>query len=67
MGDFNGSSAYRLTDLIHTEAKRLENIIVDTDGLKEVHPFGLDIFKHNIKKEGLQIKFLGRFKSIFDF
>lgn len=31
MGDFDGSSAYRLTDLIHTEGKRLGNIIVDTD------------------------------------
>lgn len=67
MGDFDGSSAYRLTNLIHAEGKNPGNIIVDTDGLKEVHPFGLDIFKHNIKKKGLKIKFIGRFKSAFDY
>jgi len=66
MGDFDGSSAYRLTNLINTEGKRLGNVIIDTDGLREVHSFGLDIFKHNLKKVGLNIKFLGRFKRTFD-
>jgi anti-anti-sigma regulatory factor len=66
MGDFDGSSAYKLTGLLKQEGKGLSNIVIDTDGLSEVHPFGREIFNNNIKKLGINIKYLGRFKNAFD-
>ncbi|HHP7235206.1 MAG TPA: hypothetical protein ACFCUC_11300 [Desulfobacterales bacterium] len=65
-GDFDGSSAYGLTNLLEREGKGLSNIVIDTDGLSEVHPFGREVFNSNIKKLGIHIKYLGRFKSAFD-
>lgn len=66
MGDFDGSSAYRLTNILKQEGKGLSNIVIDTDGLSEVRPFGRQIFHNNIKKLGIHIKYLGRFKRSFD-
>lgn len=69
IGDFDGSSAYRLTNLMKKEGIDFRKIVVDTNGLKEVYPFGRDIFRNNIKditNKGVNVSFLGRFKSVFE-
>jgi len=67
-GDFDGESAYRLTDIIDKEGKRLGKIVIDTNGLETIHPFGRDLFNtrtRSIRSQGVHIKFLGKFEPDF--
>jgi len=67
-GDFDGESAYRLTDIIDKEGKRLGKIVIDTSGLESIHPFGRDLFNtrtRSIRNQGVHITFLGRFEQHF--
>jgi anti-anti-sigma regulatory factor len=66
MGDFDGTSAY---ELLHALAKcglGTSRIYIDTSSLKEVNPFGLQVFQDNLdllKGEHLELVFAGEHAS----
>ena len=43
-GDFDGSSAHELLNLLKNNSHDLVKIYIHTDDLKHIHPFGLNIF-----------------------
>ena len=45
-GDFDGTSAYQLIDAIKKVKGTAETIIIHTDRLVGIHPFGLHLFQH---------------------
>ena len=61
-GDFDGSSAYELTNTIKSFRKDFNEIFVDTNGLKTIHQFGRVVFEKNfngIKKQLKNLIFVG--------
>ena len=64
-GDLDGSSAYRLINLIEKDKHNIRKITIDTDALRHVHAFGSDLLETNmreLKNKGVDIVFIGRFK-----
>ena len=47
-GDFDGSSACELINVIKNHRNGSNKIFIDTDNLNTIHPFGMDIFKKNL-------------------
>jgi anti-anti-sigma regulatory factor len=48
-GSFDGSSACELANLLNNgNLHDTSKIRVDTDALKDVHPFGLDVLRHRL-------------------
>ena len=43
-GDFDGSSAHELLNLLKDKSHGTLKIQIHTDGLKQIHPFGLNTF-----------------------
>lgn len=61
-GDFDGSSAFELLDVVKKHGRALHKMFIHTDSLKAVHPFGPDVFKKNLsdlKGSSLQLFFTG--------
>ena len=53
-GDFDENSAHELINTLIEHSAGLWDIFIDTNNLKTIHPFGIDIFQKNlngIKKE----------------
>lgn len=44
-GDFDGISAHELLDMLKREGARYPKIFIDTGGMVDIHPFGVDVFK----------------------
>ncbi|MBI4772962.1 MAG: hypothetical protein HY788_02070 [Deltaproteobacteria bacterium] len=44
-GDFDGSSAYELINLLKTKRTRFSKVFIHTNGLKKVLPFGKEVFR----------------------
>jgi len=65
MGDFDGSSAWELlNDMIEKSRDNTSRILINTDGLKKVHPFGKAVFINqlsNVRRLNKDIFFLGRY------
>jgi hypothetical protein len=62
-GDFDGSSAWVLLNDMADMGANTRFIFIDTNGLKEVHPFGKAIFEKQIpsvKKSYTTLIFLGK-------
>ena len=55
-GDFDGSSAHELINVLLDHSRDCFDIFIDTDGLKSVHPFGIEVFKKNMGATMLTIK-----------
>lgn len=47
-GDFDGSSAYELLNAIRKRGGSVTRISINTDSLRNIHPFGKDIFHNNL-------------------
>ena len=47
-GDFDGSSAHELLNLLRKIFQSDNKILIHTEGLNHVYPFGLDIFHSNL-------------------
>ena len=43
-GDFDGSSAHELLNILKNNSYDTLKIYIQTDGLKHIHPFGLNTF-----------------------
>jgi len=63
MGDFDGSSAYELLNTLHSHHGRVDHMVVHTDGLSSIHPFGLGIFHKNCSAKILarHLTFTGKY------
>lgn len=46
-GDFDGSSAHELLNLLRKYWRSVSKIHIYTEGLNHIHPFGLNIFSKN--------------------
>jgi anti-anti-sigma regulatory factor len=68
-GDFDGSSACELMNLLNGgELFNSSKILVDTDSLKNVHPFGLNILHsrlHKLKSMKVPLIFTGKLSGRF--
>jgi hypothetical protein len=47
-GDFDGSSACELINVLKKYRNDSNQIHIDTNNLNIIHPFGMDVFKKNI-------------------
>jgi anti-anti-sigma regulatory factor len=47
-GDFDGSSACELINVLKNYRKGSNRIIIDTNNLNIIHSFGADVFKRNL-------------------
>ncbi len=67
-GNFDASSACELIDLLAERIKTTSKVAIDTDGLRTVNSFGLDVFlpwagrRNNTRAD---IEVTGRFSSVF--
>jgi anti-anti-sigma regulatory factor len=64
-GDLDGSSAYRLINLIEKDKHNINKIMIDTNALRRVHAFGSDLLEINmraLKNNGMDVVFIGPFK-----
>lgn len=49
-GDFDGSSAYELLETLKKYDSGSYQIFIDINDLKNIHPFGKDIFQKNLHR-----------------
>jgi len=47
-GDFDGSSACELINVLKNYRSGFNQIFIDTNNLNTPHPFGMDVFKRNL-------------------
>jgi hypothetical protein len=62
MGDFDGSSAFELLNIIKKSCKNVYRVIVHTNCLGNIIPFGRDVFQKNlslVKNLPIKIMFTG--------
>lgn len=68
-GDFDGTSAHELINTLHKYLASYPKIAIDTEGLKSVNAFGLDVFSIRLKllrRPYARIFFNGRYKTEFN-
>jgi anti-anti-sigma regulatory factor len=61
-GDFDGNSAHELINTLIEHNAGLWDIFIDTNNLKTIHPFGIDVFQNNlngIKRKLKNLIFVG--------
>ena len=51
-GDFDGTSAYELINVLNKYGKGFHEIFIDINDLKFIHPFGRDVFQKNLRSSG---------------
>ena len=67
-GDFDGSSAYELIIVLDESVKNTFKVAIDTDGLKTIDAFGLDVFLPRmsmLNNTRADIEVTGRFSGVF--
>ncbi len=47
-GDFDGSSAFELLNILKIHRNGSYQIFIDTNDLNTIHRFGMDVFKRNL-------------------
>jgi anti-anti-sigma regulatory factor len=65
-GDFDGTSAYELIDAIKKLPEDTLTLYIYTNGLKTIHPFGLDVFHkfmRSLNGQSAKIVFTGNSAS----
>lgn len=55
VGDFDGSSAHELLDALQKNCRKASKIFIHTSSLKEIHPFGREVFQSNMCQIGQQV------------
>ena len=61
-GDFDGASAWALIHELKKTAEKNRQILIETDGLKTLFPYGKNVFETNAKgvlSNGVTVKFTG--------
>ena len=62
-GDFDGSSAHELLNALTEYGNGFHEILIDTNDLKTIHPFGRDVFQKNLRSTSKLFKnivFIGK-------
>ena len=62
-GDFDGSSAHELVNMLKECGRDYYEIFIDTSDLKAIHPFGKDVFQKKLRSSKKQFKnliFIGK-------
>ena len=49
MGDFDGSSACELTNVLKKSVNGVSRVFIHTNSLKNIHPFGRETFQQNLR------------------
>ena len=68
-GDFDGNSAHELIDAIRNQAARSYQVFIDTEDLKNIYPFGQDVFQNNLgmtKQQLNKLIFIGKNQNSFN-
>ena len=63
VGDFDGTSACELLNLMKEKCRGAERVFIDTSGLGKVYPFGHDTFQKNLyvlKERPFRLVFTGQ-------
>jgi hypothetical protein len=61
-GDFDGTSAFELLDVLAENLEGINSVCINTDNLKKQYPFGWEVFQNNlykVKKHHFSITFVG--------
>jgi ABC-type transporter Mla MlaB component len=66
-GDFDATSACELIDVLGEQVKKNSRVAIDTNGLKTIEPFGLDVFLPRMSglHSRAHIEVTGRFSEVF--
>ena len=62
LGDFDGSSAFELINLLKDNLNSAKRIFIDTNNLKKIYPFGREVFNRNfsnLRHHRIRIQFVG--------
>jgi anti-anti-sigma regulatory factor len=68
-GDFDGTSAYELLDIVRKRAAHTSRVFIHTSNLRDIHPFGLHVFRSNVnilKGQSVDLVFTGENASQFE-
>jgi len=63
-GDFDGTSAFELVDMVKKNGPGLRKVFIHTSNLKTIHPFGLQVFEKSLsalKGSSFQLLFTGEY------
>lgn len=66
LGDFDGSSAHQLLNILKRNSNGVERVFIHTDCLRNIHPFGQDVFQDNfdiLKGQTVPFLFTGEHAS----
>ena len=50
-GDFDGTSAWELLNLLHDHYRGQDSVIIDTSRLRKIHPFGRATFHGRLNRQ----------------
>ena len=67
-GDFDASSACELINVLDKSVKKSSKVAIDTDGLRTINAFGLDVFlprMSTLNNNRADIQVTGRFSEVF--
>ena len=62
MGDFDGTSASVLLNVLEEKCNSVDRVLINTSGLKEIYPFGQDTFQNSLyllKDRPIRLVFTG--------
>ena len=62
VGDFDGSSAFELLNALSENLNSAKRVLIDTQKLQAIYPFGREVFYYNflkMKNQGNRIRFVG--------
>ncbi|MDY6837733.1 MAG: hypothetical protein SWH78_07150 [Thermodesulfobacteriota bacterium] len=62
-GDFDGTSACELLNVLKEKCNGSEKVFIHTTGLRHIYPFGQDTFQNNVyalKGKGVNLVFTGK-------
>jgi anti-anti-sigma regulatory factor len=68
-GDFDGTSAYELLDIVRKRTAHISRVFIHTSNLRDIHPFGLHVFRSNLdilKSQSVEFVFTGENASQFE-
>ncbi len=69
MGDFDGTSAHELLNILKKRGDHTSRIFIHTSSLKDIHPFGLSVFHDHlgiIKGQSVKLVFTGENASLLE-
>ena len=61
-GDFDGTSAHELLDVMRRNSFRTSRVFIHTESLEQIDPFGREVFRNNlnaVKTTSLRLLFTG--------